>query len=127
MEGAAGQAADLVVTDSVNNERRVGGGRSAGQSVGPAMAALPVGTLVEVCWSGERSWYGGRTGGICGGGDGGLEYLGGNPEREEVFLSDVPRGLGDHDGFLSRRGGGRRVGEDGWWLEQEHGEGLAMG
>ncbi|KAK3251882.1 hypothetical protein CYMTET_38804 [Cymbomonas tetramitiformis] len=39
MEGAAGQAADPAVTDCVNYERRVDGGRSAGQSVGPAMAA----------------------------------------------------------------------------------------
>ncbi|KAK3268452.1 hypothetical protein CYMTET_23051 [Cymbomonas tetramitiformis] len=38
MEEAAGQAAGLAVTDCVNNERRVDGGRSAGQSVGPAAA-----------------------------------------------------------------------------------------
>ncbi|KAK3250615.1 hypothetical protein CYMTET_40019 [Cymbomonas tetramitiformis] len=129
MEGAAGQAADLAVTDSVNNERRVDGGRSAGQSVGPAMAALPVGTLVEVYWPGERSWYGGRLGGGASvEGATVIEYLDGNPEREEVFLEDRPRGPGDHDGFLSRRGGGRRVGVKtvgGWSREAE--KGLLMG
>eukprot|EP00854_Cymbomonas_tetramitiformis_P034060 gene34060-biopygen8622 len=53
-----------------------------------------------------------------------IEYLDGNPEREEVFLEDRPRGPGDHDGFLSRRGGGRRVGVktvDGWSREAEKG------
>ncbi|KAK3289146.1 hypothetical protein CYMTET_3417 [Cymbomonas tetramitiformis] len=129
MEGAVGQAADLAVTDSVNNERRVDGGRSAGQSVGPAMAALPVGTLVEVYWPGERSWYGGRLGGGASvEGATVIEYLDGNPEREEVFLEDRPRDPGDHDGFLSRRGGGRRVGVKtvgGWSREAE--KGLLMG
>ncbi|KAK3238690.1 hypothetical protein CYMTET_51318 [Cymbomonas tetramitiformis] len=129
MEGAAGQAADLAVTDSVNNESRVDGGRSAGQSVGPAMAALPVGTLVEVYWPGERSWYGGRLGGGASvEGATVIEYLDGNPEREEVFLEDRPRDPGDHDGFLSRRGGGRRVGVKtvgGWSREAE--KGLLMG
>ncbi|KAK3276909.1 hypothetical protein CYMTET_15049, partial [Cymbomonas tetramitiformis] len=108
--GCKHRRADLAVTDSVNNERRVDGGRSAEQSVGPAMAALPVGTLVEVYWPGERSWYGGRLGGGASvEGATVIEYLDGNPEREEVFLEDRPRDPGDHDGFLSRRGGARLV------------------
>ncbi|KAK3274566.1 hypothetical protein CYMTET_17253 [Cymbomonas tetramitiformis] len=38
MNEAAGQAAGLAVADCVNSERRVDGGRSAGQSVGPTVA-----------------------------------------------------------------------------------------
>ncbi|KAK3263239.1 hypothetical protein CYMTET_27946 [Cymbomonas tetramitiformis] len=106
-------------------EGRVDGGRSAGQDEGPMVAALPVGTLVEVYWPGERSWYGGRLRGEASvEGATVIEYLDGNPEREEVFLEDRPRGPGEHDGFLSRRGGGRRVAVrtvDSWSREAEKG------
>ncbi|KAK3237214.1 hypothetical protein CYMTET_52685 [Cymbomonas tetramitiformis] len=94
------------------------------------MAALPVGTLVEVYSPpGERSWYGGRLGeGASVEGATVVEYLDGNPEREEMFLEDRLRGPGEHDGYLSRRGGGRRVAVktvDGWSREAE--KGLLMG
>eukprot|EP00854_Cymbomonas_tetramitiformis_P034006 gene34006-biopygen1509 len=87
------------------------------------------GSLNTLTLIGERSWYGGRLGeGASVEGATVIEYLDGNPEREEVFLEDRPRGPGKHDGFLSRRGGGRRVAVrtvDGWSREAE--KGLLMG
>ncbi|KAK3232842.1 hypothetical protein CYMTET_56826 [Cymbomonas tetramitiformis] len=70
--------------------------------------ALPVGTLVEVFWPGERDWFGGQVG--EGGSEEGvtvIEYFDGDPEREGVFMEREGQellGAEEEVGHLLERG-----------------------
>ncbi|KAK3284802.1 hypothetical protein CYMTET_7567 [Cymbomonas tetramitiformis] len=95
-------------------EGRNVGGRSDGPGRRPAVVGgawtLPVGTLVEVYWPGERNWFGGRVWeGPHEEGATMIEYFDENPKREEVFLEGEPRGPGDHDSRLFKRLGGHHI------------------